>query len=149
MSDLPCHRRRFLEVIAHGGVVAGATTLGVGCSSGPSGTYAGGNVSQLQVGDLSPISGGAVALGRDSGGVYAMTLICTHEGCDMASQGSVSPQGISCSCHGSRFDVNGNVLAGPANAPLEHFQVTIDATGAISIDASISVAEATRTPVTG
>ncbi len=145
----PCPRRRFLEVVAHGGVLAGATTLGVGCSNGPSGTYAAGNVSQLQVGGLTAIAGGPVAVGRDASGVYAMTLICTHAGCDMSSEGSVSAQGVDCFCHGSRFDVNGNVVQGPAQSALEHFQVAIDATGAISIDADVSVAETVRTAVAG
>lgn len=149
MSSLPCPRRRFLAVVAHGGVLAGAAAaLGVGCGTGLSGTYAAGNVSQLQVGELLAISGGPLAIGRDAGGVYAMTLICTHAGCDMASQGAVSSQGIVCYCHGSQFDVNGNPTGGPARSALEHYEVTVDAAGAITINADATVAETTRTAVT-
>jgi hypothetical protein len=42
--------------------------------------------------------------------------------------------------------VNGDVVSGPAQSPLEHFQVTIDAAGAISIDADVTVDASVRTP---
>jgi cytochrome b6-f complex iron-sulfur subunit len=144
----PCPRRRFLEVLAQGGAVAGAACLGVGCSGGPSGPIAAGNVSAVAEGTLSAVSGESVAIGRDAQGLYAMTLICTHEGCDMSTEGSVSEQGVDCFCHGSRFDANGNVLNGPAQSPLQHFAVTVDSAGAITIDASTFVVETTRTAVT-
>ncbi len=147
MSVPSCPRRRFLQVVAQGGVLAGASSIGLGCSGGLSGNYAAGNVSALPVDTLQAISGASLAIGRDSGGVYAMTLICTHASCDMATQGSVSFEGVDCSCHGSRFDANGNVLRGPASSPLEHYEVTIDSAGAITIDASVTVAETTRTAV--
>jgi cytochrome b6-f complex iron-sulfur subunit len=148
MSSSSCTRRRFLSVVAHGGALAGAAALGAGCGVGnPTGSYAAGNVSALQVGTLQAISAGPLALGRDAEGVYAMTLICTHAGCDMASDGSVSASGVICDCHGSRFDANGNPLSGPAQSPLEHYEVTIDGTGAITIDADVTVGETTRTAV--
>ncbi len=147
MSSPLCPRRRFLQVVAQGGAVAGATALGVGCGSGLSGTYAAGDVSTLQVGSLQAISAGPLAIGRDADGVYAMTLICTHAGCDMATQGQVSSQGVSCFCHGSQYDVDGNRLSGPAQSPLQHYAVAIDTAGAMTIDADTPVAEATRTAV--
>jgi len=147
MSSPLSPRRRFLQVVAQGGALAGAACLGVGCGTGLSGTYAAGNVSAVAVDTLQAISAGPLAIGRDAGGLYAMTLICTHAGCDMASQGSVSFQGVSCNCHGSQFDANGNRLAGPAQSPLEHYEVTIDTAGAITINADVSVVETTRTAV--
>jgi nitrite reductase/ring-hydroxylating ferredoxin subunit len=140
-------RRRFLEVVAQSGVVAGAACLGVGCSSAVGGTHTGGSVAQLGVGELMVASSGPFALGRDSGGVYAMTLICTHRSCDMSVQGAVSSAGVFCYCHGSEFDANGNPVAGPAGAPLQHYQVTIDASGTITINGDVPVAESARTPV--
>jgi Rieske Fe-S protein len=149
MPSHACPRRRFLKVIAQGGAALGAVGLGVtatGCAGGPSGPIPAGNVSSMAEGTLQAVSGEGVAIGRDAGGLYAMSLICTHQGCDMSSQGSVSAQGITCFCHGSTFDVNGNPIAGPARSPLQHFAVTVDAAGAITIDAGTDVAETTRTP---
>jgi nitrite reductase/ring-hydroxylating ferredoxin subunit len=148
MSNDSTSRRRFLGVVARGGAVASAACLGINCGSGTSisGTYSGGNVSALAVGDLTPISGGPLAIGRDSGGVYAMSLICTHASCDMSSQGSVSASGVRCFCHGSSFDVDGNVTGGPARGPLVHYEVTVDAAGEITINGDVTVTETTRTP---
>src|SRR5437867_3130285 len=109
-------RRRFLHLVTAGGATVGAAAL-FGCGpSGPSGKIDAGNVSQLPVGSLRAVPSEAVAIGRDDKGVYAMTLICTHASCDMGTQGSVSPSGIRCSCHGSVFDKDGNVVQGPARA---------------------------------
>jgi Rieske Fe-S protein len=136
-------------MIAHGGAVAGALKLGLGCGSAASlhGSYSVGNVSSLGVGDLVADADAPLAVGRDAGGIWAMTLICTHAGCDMATDGSVSASGVVCNCHGSRFDENGNVLSGPARSPLSHFQVTLTAAGDITVDTDITVSETTRVPV--
>jgi Rieske Fe-S protein len=65
----------------------------------------------------------------------------------MESSGQVSASQIFCSCHGSAFDGNGALVQGPANSPLDHFAVTIDAAGAITIDADTVVDPSDRTPV--
>jgi Rieske Fe-S protein len=56
-----------------------------------------------------------VAVVRDGDGVHALSLVCTHLGCTVA----VTPAGILCPCHGSRFDRRGAVLEGPATRPLQ------------------------------
>jgi nitrite reductase/ring-hydroxylating ferredoxin subunit len=148
MSQESSTRRHFLQIVAHGSALAGTASLGFGCSSaGLHGTYAAGNVSQLKVGALIALMTGPVAVGRDQGGVYAMTLICTHQGCDMAVRGLVSSQGIVCSCHGSQFDVNGNAIQGPASSPLQHYEVTIDAKGEMTVNGDAPVSADTRAPV--
>jgi cytochrome b6-f complex iron-sulfur subunit len=147
MSSDRSSRRRFLEVVAHGGAVAGAACLGVAC--GPGGGLGGvidaGNVSALSVGSLQAVSSVALAVGRDAQGVYAMSLICPHEGCES----SVSGTGVYCACHGSQFDADGNVLRGPARTALDHFPLTIGATGEISVDTSKTVDTSTRVAVPG
>jgi cytochrome b6-f complex iron-sulfur subunit len=145
-------RRRFLTVLAAG---AFASALDAGCSSpsggvGPAhiGTVDAGNVSEYPVGSLGAVDAQPVAVGRDAQGVYAMTLTCTHAGCNMAVDGSVSfSAGLACACHGSRFDRNGNVTQGPATKPLVHFKVTIDASGEITVHGDQQVSESTRTAV--
>lgn len=50
----------------------------------------------------------------------AVWRVCTHGACD------VEPAGRSywhCPCHGSRFDLEGRVLLGPATRPLRSFTV--------------------------
>jgi Rieske Fe-S protein len=89
----------------------------------------------------------AVAVGRDGSGLYALTLTCTHAGCNMAVDGSVSPNGIDCACHGSQFDANGKVTRGPAQEALTHYAVTVDASGAVTVHGDQTVAATVRTPV--
>jgi cytochrome b6-f complex iron-sulfur subunit len=68
---------------------------------------------------------GAIVVARPSAGrVVAHTAICTHQGCNVVPQ----PQGnrLECPCHGSTFDAfTGEVLRGPAKAPLAGVPVTI------------------------
>jgi len=139
-------RRDVLKTMLAAGA---ASLLPTACSgvNGPSGDIPAGNVANVPVGTLEGVPGQAVILGRDSNGLYAMTAICTHAGCDMEGNGSIGPSGVYCSCHGSRFDAQGNVVLGPARLPLQHFAVSVDATGAITIHASQDVAETQRTPV--
>lgn len=143
-------RRSFLQVFTWSALVL---PIGIGCSGSgsgaapqPVGNVAAGNVKDLPVGTLQALAGQPLAIGRDDGGVYAMTLTCTHAGCDMASSGSVAIDGISCACHGSRFDANGSVVSGPATSPLVHFAVSIDSAGNMNVDGSKEVGASTRTP---
>jgi Rieske Fe-S protein len=54
----------------------------------------------------------------------ALSMLCTHQGCQVNSPSSGQ---IYCSCHGSVFDLHGNVLAGPAPSPLAKYGVTLNA----------------------
>lgn len=145
-------RRVFLHTAGSVVAVACAARALAGCSGKPgaaSGPIAAGNVKSVPVGTLEAVGGQPVILGRDSGGLYALTALCTHDQCDMTTDGKISPSGIFCSCHGSRFDPNGKVVAGPARAALAHYKVDLAADGSITIQAGTVVDAATRTPVTG
>jgi glycine/D-amino acid oxidase-like deaminating enzyme/nitrite reductase/ring-hydroxylating ferredoxin subunit len=50
------------------------------------------------------------------GTVHAVSLRCTHLGCLLRFNGA--ERSWDCPCHGSRFDVDGAVLEGPATRPL-------------------------------
>jgi Rieske Fe-S protein len=54
----------------------------------------------------------------------ALSLICTHQGCDAAVS---SPTLIQCPCHGSQFGNDGHVIRGPAQLPLGHIATAYDA----------------------
>ncbi|NNF57674.1 MAG: Rieske (2Fe-2S) protein [Rhodothermaceae bacterium] len=60
---------------------------------------------------------------REDGSFAAVLLRCTHRGCQ------VNPAGVrlACPCHGSEFTATGEVLEGPAERPLQSFDVTTDA----------------------
>jgi len=54
----------------------------------------------------------------------ALSMLCTHQGCQVnPPSGGV----IYCACHGSRFDIHGNVTAGPASSGLTNYSVTYNA----------------------
>jgi Rieske Fe-S protein len=122
----------------------------LGCDVGSTSTLpariAAGSASSVAPGTLKALPGEGVAIGRDSGGIYALSLICTHEGCDISNSGFVAASGIQCDCHGAVFDAQGNVLRGPARSSLVHFAVTEDAAGQLTIHTDQEVPSATRLP---
>ena len=98
-----------------------------------------GKVSDIMLGLLKQ-AGQGLLLGRDAGGVYAMSALCTHKFCDMNPKGQVSPSGVRCTCHNSKFDNNGAVTQGPALKALDHFDCAIDADGNVGVDKAKVVA---------
>lgn len=148
MSIHLCSRRVALKILAGGG--AGAVVGACGAPSGTQpaqvGTIEAGVLADYPVGSLESVGNSAVAVGRDAKGLYAMTLTCTHAGCNMAIDGNVSASGVYCSCHGSQFNANGDVTRGPAREPLAHFAITVDASGTITVHGDQEVDAAARTP---
>jgi glycine/D-amino acid oxidase-like deaminating enzyme/nitrite reductase/ring-hydroxylating ferredoxin subunit len=60
---------------------------------------------------------GKIGVYRDDDGVaHGVSLRCTHLGCLLHF--NAAERSWDCPCHGSRFDVDGGVLAGPATEPL-------------------------------
>ena len=87
------------------------------------------------------VSGRRLLVGRDAGGLYAFSALCTHQGCTLP----VPVRGvITCPCHRATFDANGQVTGGPARTSLAHYQVTVCA-GQVYVGTA-TVAAATRTP---
>ena len=77
------------------------------------------------VDDIAPGSGAVVRTGGErcavyrgeDGAVHAVSATCTHLGCIVHFNDAETAW--ECPCHGSRFGVDGEVLHGPATAPLE------------------------------
>ncbi len=59
----------------------------------------------------------------------ALSTECMHLGCTVKKQPSV----IRCPCHGSVYDLSGNVLNGPTERPLKQYQVTMLGTQAVIV----------------
>lgn len=137
------------ELLRLAGFSAGAFILGSSISSCGSGSN--GSVSSLNVADLKPGSlhllSSDVAVARDAQGAYAMTTVCTHQGCSLEDSAQTIAAGLRCPCHGSTFDGNGKVTNGPARTDLQHYQVTIGADGTITVDTNKPVAADVRVPI--
>ncbi len=61
----------------------------------------------------------------ESGKVYALNPVCTHAKCVVGWNSA--EKSWDCPCHGARYDLNGNVLTGPARRGLE--KVALDDLG--------------------
>jgi glycine/D-amino acid oxidase-like deaminating enzyme/nitrite reductase/ring-hydroxylating ferredoxin subunit len=94
--------------------------------------FAGGHLTRLKVpsvGDLAPGEGRVVEVeGRRVGAyrdpanrVHAVSNTCTHLGCRLNWNNAETSW--DCACHGSRFDVDGSILDGPAVTPLPQVHV--------------------------
>ena len=61
-----------------------------------------------------------LAIYKDSTGkVHRFSAVCTHLGCNVVWNDF--EKSFDCPCHGSRFSgLTGNVINGPANAPLDN-----------------------------
>jgi len=81
---------------------------------------------------LAPGEGGVVEVDGHSVGAYrdpaqqvhAVSLFCSHLGCSVAWNNAETSW--DCPCHGSRFDVDGSVIDGPAVTPLKQVEVEQD-----------------------
>ena len=83
-----------------------------------------GSVAQVPTGEARVVRDGLGKVGvyRDhDGAVHAVSLRCTHLGCLLRFNSAETSW--DCPCHGSRFDVDGRVLEGPAVDPLEPREV--------------------------
>lgn len=78
-----------------------------------------------------PRDGGAVveyngeklAIYKDAGGeIHALNPICTHAGCVV--NWNMVEKSWDCPCHGARYDINGEVLTGPADRKLQKIEVS-------------------------
>ncbi len=81
-----------------------------------------------------------IIVSRDEGGIFAISLVCTHLGCIVTK----TDQGFACPCHGSRYDQTGNVTRGPAPRALDWFEVSQLPDGKMAVDAGARVPEGTK-----
>lgn len=115
-------RRAFFKIVAaaagtlallfHGGI-AQAKKLAIKLDKVPELKKVGGST-------IIKLAGKKVMLIRETDKrVRALSPVCTHEGCIV--QYDDDSRKLVCGCHNSFYDLNGNVLGGPAPKPLEAF----------------------------
>jgi cytochrome b6-f complex iron-sulfur subunit len=126
-------RRQFLEGSA---AILGVSLAGCGAqpASGPSARAGeGGAIILTGVPTLEPGAGqififpggepGLIFKAKD-GTSGAVSAKCTHAGCTVEWDGRAKIP-LRCPCHESHFALDGQVLSGPAKAPLKHYAVSV------------------------
>lgn len=73
-----------------------------------------GMASDFPLGTRQVVTNGQALLIHDTQGLRALSLVCTHLGCLVQTEG----QDFACPCHGSLYAQDGSILRGPANQPL-------------------------------
>ncbi len=82
-----------------------------------------GKIEEFTIDSVNRILAGRFYISRTPDGVIALWQKCTHLGCAVPW---IEEEGkFHCPCHGSSFDVHGEVLGGPAPRPLDFFPVEI------------------------
>jgi Rieske Fe-S protein len=74
--------------------------------------------------ELGPDGMKILVVRKDAATYLAISTKCTHQGCAV---GAPQNNSITCPCHGSRFNMEGAVLNGPAASPLRRYMATLDA----------------------
>jgi cytochrome b6-f complex iron-sulfur subunit len=75
---------------------------------------------------------------RSAQGFYSLNAVCTHLGCLTVWKPEADV--IACPCHGSTFQRDGRVIAGPAPRPLPWLKMWMSDDGDLMVDRSIVVA---------
>ncbi len=68
---------------------------------------------------------------RADKGIYAMVAVCTHLGC--TPNWFPAEQRFKCPCHGSNYNIEGEVVAGPAPLPLFRAKISVAADGSMIV----------------
>ena len=134
-------RREFLSTCACAGGLGALSLIGIGCGGksgsptqpAPSGTFS------VKLADhpalandntavgVSGTPAGSIFVTHTTGSSYfALSRICTHQGCTVNLPGSGAPSILPCPCHGSQYNLNGSVARGPAPQALQSWPVTLN-----------------------
>lgn len=140
-------REEFLTLLAWSSVGIPAALMGVGSyrfivpnfTSGPGSVIKIGKPEDLPLGSQIFFSKERLFIVSTEQGIIAMSATCTHLGCAVARV----EWGYQCPCHGSKYDSNGLVLAGPAPKPLPWFRVLQGPDGQLVVDTSWQVPRGT------
>ena len=99
-----------------------------------------GKPGEFPVGTVKTLADKKVFIFSDNDGLYAISSICTHLGCIVQP----TDRGFQCPCHGSKFNKNGKVTAGPAPGNLSWHEISRHADGSLMVDAGKDVKAGTK-----
>lgn len=142
-------RRRFCQAV---GVSAGVVAVGGAASLTadflhprvlfePASSFAVGPPETIEIGSVLTESAQHVYVMRAATGFRALSSVCTHLGC--ITRYRPDEKIIACPCHGSRFNLDGDVIAGPAPRPLPWFKMDLSVQGEIIVDKATEVPQGT------
>jgi cytochrome b6-f complex iron-sulfur subunit len=102
-----------------------------------------GEAREFPVGTRTWLDEAGVFVLRDQKGLRALSGTCTHLGCTVRAEA----EGFVCPCHGSRYDAEGNVTAGPAPQRLPFVRLSQNRQGKLVADLAETVAADDRLKV--
>jgi len=131
-------RRQVLSWFSSVGLVASAVVSSVAnllfikpkVTYGPPNRFSIGRPDDYPPGARITVDTRRICVARDGNQMAAISTTCTHLGCTVA----LSESGFACPCHGSRFDQDGNVTAGPAPKRLAWYRVSVAPNGELEVD---------------
>ncbi len=91
-----------------------------------------GKPGNFPVGLVKSLGDQKVFIFSDTDGLHAISKICTHLGCIVA----LTDSGFQCPCHGSKYNRQGKVVAGPAPRPLPWLEISQSVDGTLVVDAA-------------
>jgi nitrite reductase/ring-hydroxylating ferredoxin subunit len=96
-----------------------------------------GAIDRYPLGSVTLDVNSAIYLVHIARGYFSLSAICTHLGCMTAWKPELNM--IACPCHGSRFNREGQKLAGPAPRPLPWLKTWLSDEGELMVDRSITI----------
>jgi cytochrome b6-f complex iron-sulfur subunit len=98
-----------------------------------------GKPENFPVGTVKLLEDKRVYIFSDNDGLHAISNVCTHLGCLVAATST----GFQCPCHGSKFNRQGKVIAGPAPRPLPWLEISQNIDGTLVVDAAKEIKSGT------
>ena len=99
-----------------------------------------GKPESFPVGSTTKLADKKIFVFSDDNGIFAISCVCTHLGCLV----SETETGFQCPCHGSKFNMSGKVVGGPAPRGLPWFEITQDIDGSLVVDTAREVPAGTK-----
>ncbi len=126
-----------LVLTGAGGIFAAVNSLSSTVSYSPSLVLEAGSPRDFLTGTMNNFQVGdrKVTVVRGDEGLYALVRNCTHMGC--IPNFSEADSRFHCPCHGSIFTLEGDVVRGPAPAPLYRASLVVNGRGAVEINAAV------------